>query len=140
VVGSVPVTGPARTVADLAASVGAGFLARLVDNSLRRRITTLPELRAVVDMRRIPSLRDILDARQPGYHPGDSDREVDLARVLVEAGLPRPVPQHQVAVGGTVYLLDLAYPDARDFPPWAGNVRDGCDRVAADGDRAAADS
>lgn len=113
VVGGVAVTGPARTLGDLAPAVGAGFLARLVDNSMRRRITTLAELRSVEDVLRVPSLRDVLEARQPGYHPGDSERELDLARVLVGTGLPRPVPQHQVAVGGTVYLLDLAYPEVR---------------------------
>ncbi len=89
-VGPVPVTSPARTLADLAPSLGAGFLSRLVDSSLRRRITDLPGLRAVEDLLRVPPLRQVLDARAPDYHPGDSDREVDLARVL-----------------------DLAYPDVR---------------------------
>ncbi len=121
-VGPVPVTSPARTLADLAPSLGAGFLSRLVDSSLRRRITDLPGLRAVEDLLRVPPLRQVLDARTPDYHPGDSDREVDLARVLVQAGLPRPVPQHQVPVGRTVYVLDLAYPDVRlgvEYDGWA---------------------
>ncbi len=113
VVRDVPVTDPARTLADLAPCVGTGFLARLVDSALRRRITTLDGLRAVEDLLRVPPLRDVLHARQPGYHPGDSDPELDVARVLFGAGLPHPVPQHQVAVGGTVYLLDLAYPEVR---------------------------
>lgn len=110
VLDGVPVTTAARTIRDLAPTVGAGFLARMVDSSLRRRITTLGELRAVEDVAPVPTLGALLEARQPGYHPGDSDRELDLARMLVEAGLPQPVHQHQVAVGGTVYLLDLAYP------------------------------
>lgn len=109
----VPVTTAARTVADLAPAVGTGLLARLVDSSLRRRTTTLAQLRAIQELLDEASLGAVLDARQPGYHPGDSDRELDLARTLVEAGLPQPVHQHQVAVGGTVYLLDLAYPEAR---------------------------
>jgi very-short-patch-repair endonuclease len=109
----VPTTTPARIICDLAPAIGRGFLGRLVDSSLPRRITTLSELRAVEDLLGVPSLRAVLEAREPGYHPGDSDREVDLARVLVEAGLPPAVPQHQVAVGGTVYLLDLSYPLVR---------------------------
>lgn len=121
VVGDVPVTRPARTLADLAPAVGTGFLARLVDSSLRRRITTLGELRSVEELLRVLSLRDVLDARQPGYHPGDSDRELDLARLLVQAGLPAPVPQHQVVAGDTVYLLDLSFPEVRlgvEFDGW----------------------
>lgn len=53
------------------------------------------------------------EARRPGYHAGDSDREVHLARVLTDAGLPPPIMQHHVAAGDTVCLLDLACPEAR---------------------------
>ncbi len=112
-VGDVPSTTPARTLADLAPALSVGFLGRLVDSSLRRRITTPGELRAVHELLGVGALGVVLDARWPGYHPGDSDPEVDLARTVVEAGLPHPVAQHQVVAGGTVYLLDLAYPHIR---------------------------
>ncbi len=63
--------------------------------------------------RGLPVLRQILHRRRADFSPGDSPKEVELARVLTDAGLPTPVCQHQVVAGGRVYLLDLAYPDRR---------------------------
>ena len=138
---SVPVTTAARTLADLSALAGHRFLGRLVDDALRRRLTTLDELREVAALltasgrRGLPVLRQVLDLRQADFAPGDSPKEVELARVLTDAGLPAPVRQHQVLAGGRVYLLDLAYPDRR-----VGIEYDGWDahrtRSAFDGDRA----
>ena len=140
---SVPVTSAARTLADLSALAGHRFLGRLVDDGLRRRLITLDELRGVAALlgasgrRGLPVLRHVLDLRQADFHPGDSPGEVELARVLTDAGLPAPVHQHQVVAGGRVYLLDLAYPDRR-----VGIEYDGWDahrtRTAFDGDRARA--
>ncbi|PZS17981.1 MAG: hypothetical protein DLM54_08865 [Acidimicrobiales bacterium] len=112
----IPVTTAARTIADLSGALTPGFIARLVDDGLRRRIVELTELRAVHEHLvgagpSLASLEAALDARKPGYLPGDSRAELDLNRLLVDAGLPAPIPQHQVATGGTVYLLDFAYPD-----------------------------
>lgn len=114
----IPVTTPARTLADLSGCVSPRFLAFLVDQSLRRKLTDLGTLREVHDeldgrVRGLDALLAALEARQPGYEPGDSRGELELAALLVRAGLPAPVHQHQVAAGGTVYLLDLAYPDRR---------------------------
>ena len=137
---SVPVTTAARTLADLSALAGPRFIGRLVDDALRRRLIRLDELRAVAEQlstpgrRGLPALREVLDARQEGFRPGDSPAEVELARVLTDGGLPAPVHQHQVVAAGRVYLLDLAYPDRR-----VGIEYDGWDahrtRTAFDGDR-----
>lgn len=113
------VTTPARTLADLSALVGPQMLGRLVDDGLRRRLLDLDDLREAYDVlacrgrRRLVVMRAVLEARLPGFYPGDSPAELDVRRILVEAGLGEPVPQYQVAVGGTVYLLDWAYPDDR---------------------------
>lgn len=113
------VTTPARTLADLSAVVGPSQLGRMVDDALRRHLLDLDELREAYDVlacrgrRRLTVLRAVLDARLPGFHPAGSPAELDVRRVLVEAGLGEPLPQYQVDVGDTVYLLDWAYPDDR---------------------------
>ena len=140
---SVPVTTPARTLADLSASVGARLLGRLVDDCLRRRLTTLDELQSVADLlsapgrRGVPVLRQVLEWRDDGFHPGDSPKEVELARLLVAAGLPAPTPQHQVVAGRRVCVLDLAYPDRLVGIEYDGWVAHG-GRSAFDADRARA--
>ncbi len=116
---AVRVTTPARTLADLSALVGPDRLGRLVDDALRRQLLDIGDLREVYDVlacrgrHRLTVLRAVLDARHPGFHQGDSPAELDVRRILVEAGLGEPVPQHQVVAGATVYLLDWAYPDDR---------------------------
>jgi len=113
------VTTPARTLADLSALVGPQRLGRMVDDSLRRHLLELDDLREAYDVlacrgrHRLTVLRAVLDVRLPGFRPGDSPAELDVRRILVDAGLGEPVPQYQVDVGGTVYLLDWAYPDER---------------------------
>jgi very-short-patch-repair endonuclease len=112
-----PVTSPARTLGDLSGVVGPKLLGRLVDDSLRRHLLVLDDLREVYGIlacrgrRRLTVLRAVLDERLPGFHPGGSPKELDVCRVLVDAGLGEPAAQHQVVVGSTVYLLDYAYPD-----------------------------
>jgi hypothetical protein len=112
----VPVTSAARTLFDLSAVVGPGFLGTLVNSSLRRNIVSLSELRRCCDelatrgRRRLTIVRAVLDERSPEFDPGDSDREVELVGWLRAAGLPPPVQQHQVRVGHRLFVLDLAYP------------------------------
>ena len=112
-------TTPARTLADLSAVVGPQLLGRMVDDGLRRHLLDLDDLREAHHVltcpgrRRLTVLRAVLEARRPGFHPGESPAELEVRRILVDANLGEPVPQHQVAIGGTVYLLDWAYPDDR---------------------------
>ncbi len=83
--------------------------------SCHRRIDTGPGRRSTL------ALRQVLAERQPGYDPGDSDRELWVIDVLVEAGLRAPVQQHRVRVAGHSYELDLAYPPelvAIEFDGW----------------------
>ncbi len=112
------VTTPARTLADLASDLSPPFLGSLVDQCLRRRIVDLAELRTVHDellgrLAGLSALRGVVDARQGDREPGESAGESETAALLVGGGLARPVAQHQVVAGGTVYVLDLAYPDRR---------------------------
>jgi hypothetical protein len=63
----------------------------------------------------------VLAERTAGHDPGGSDRELQVLRTLVAAGLPAPVQQHPVTVGNRSFRLDLAYPGPRvgiEFDGW----------------------
>jgi hypothetical protein len=124
----VPVTSAARTVADLSSIVPAQPLGRLADACLRRGLFPLSELHAVHRLlagrgrQGLAALAEVLERRPLGYNPAGSGSELDLVAVLEGAALPRPVQQHQVAAGGTVYVLDFAYPELKigiEYDGWA---------------------
>lgn len=137
----VPVTSVARTLGDLSSIFPATYLGRLTDSCLRRGLMTLAELHGVHAVLAGPgrhglaALAEVLARRPAGHDPGGSAEELDVMDMLVAAGLPRPVQQHQVVAGGTVYLLDFAYPDLRvgiEYDGWAFH------RLPSDLDHAAA--
>jgi very-short-patch-repair endonuclease len=115
----IPVTTPARTLIDLSAVASPRRVRDAVDDALRERLVTLEELRACFDAmagrgrRRVAHFRPILEARQPGYDPGDSQLEAKVARWLAAGGLPSPVRQHPVLTAAHRYRIDLAYPELR---------------------------
>jgi hypothetical protein len=57
-------------------------------------------------------VRAVVEARREGA-TGDSPLEARWLRAFEELGLPRPVTGHQVVLAGRVFVLDLAWPDAR---------------------------
>lgn len=122
----IPVTSPARTLVDCSGRVGPDQLGRVVDDALRRRLVRLPDLvrchaRVTSGRRPTAAMGRVLDERAPGYDPGGSDRELQVLRTLVAAGLPAPVQQHPVVVGARSFRLDLAYPRAGiaiEFDGW----------------------
>jgi hypothetical protein len=140
VVGGIPVTSVGRTLCDLTACASPRFVAKRVDEALRRSLVDLPVLRAVFDdlttrgRRRSTVMREILERRTEGYVPATTDLEVELDEILVAQGLPRPVPQHPVWTPRMTYRVDFVYPDHRialeadGFGPHAG-------RLAFDEDR-----
>lgn len=140
-VDGIPTLCPARTLVDVSARVDEARLGSLVDDGLRRRVVTLSALHAVA--RRLPTIAPgrspkvvarVLAARTAGYHPGDSELETHVYRVLVASGLAPPVRQYRVVINGRVYVVDLAYPAVR-----LGIEVDGFafhrDRTAFDADR-----
>ncbi|MGH9223848.1 MAG: hypothetical protein ACRD2W_08720 [Acidimicrobiales bacterium] len=137
----VPVTTAARTLADLSSVLPPEFLRRVIEGCLRRRLLVVPDLRAVhaTLARRgrhgLDGLAQALSRYDGLFDPGGSGAELDLLDILVAAGLPRPAQQHQVVIGGVVYVLDYAYPDL-----WVGMEYDGFayHRLPTDLDRAAA--
>lgn len=115
----IPVTSVARTLCDLTACAWPGQVERALDDALRRRLTSLRRVRSVFEdlacrgRRRSTMMRGLLAARAAGFHPGESDPELRVARMLVNAGLPLPVQQHRVRVGRRNFRLDLAYPELK---------------------------
>ena len=126
-VDSIPTTSVARTLCDLTAIEPPWIIARAVDESLRRKIVTLQALAQVAEAlegrgrHRCTVMREILEHRQPGYHPGDSDPEQRIAELLVRAGLPDPTRQLWVRIGAKRYRIDLCYPEhkiAIEYDSW----------------------
>jgi very-short-patch-repair endonuclease len=110
-VDDVPVTSVARTVCDLAGTLPEPRLARVVDDALVRKLTTMAELRQTYEAlrggrRSIRAIGRILAVRGDEAARADSLPEAQLVRWLREAGLPEPEQQHRI----DAYRIDLAYP------------------------------
>lgn len=128
-IGALGVTSPARTLVDCAATVPMHELGAVVDDALRRGLLRPEALRACharLDVgagpRNTIALRAVLAKRAPGYAAGDSERELDIVRLLADADLPAPVLGHRVRVGSRTYKLDIAWPEimtAIEFDGWA---------------------
>ncbi|MEZ5245148.1 MAG: type IV toxin-antitoxin system AbiEi family antitoxin domain-containing protein [Acidimicrobiales bacterium] len=123
----IPVTSPARTLADAGLVFPAHEVRRLVDHSVAVGKVTKSEL---IDVRRrfsqhgrngLVSLDLAIDALPAGAAETDSGPEVALLRLLADAGLPEPVRQHRVMIGGAPRFIDLAYPQVRLALEYDGN-------------------
>ncbi len=116
-IGRFAVTSAERTLCDLTSSIPAQVLGRTLDDGRRLGIVDMGRLRSVFHdlahrgRRRSTVMRELLAERADETHPGESTPELDVARTLVEAGLPRPVMQHLVVIRGREYRFDGAYPD-----------------------------
>jgi hypothetical protein len=117
-VSGIPCTSVVRTVCDLAAILGRDDLELVIEDALRRNLTTVERLRWRNELlggrRGTARLRELLLARLPG-RAAESPWEVRLAQLLRRAHLPEPVRQFDVFddAGAFVARLDLAYPDRR---------------------------
>jgi very-short-patch-repair endonuclease len=120
VLDGIPATVIERTLLDLAATAPPGRTAAALDDALRRRLTTLPDLRAmlgsVAPRGRIGTrtLRTLVNDRDDRDAALESRLESALLRVLRRHGVELPVLQHAVVTGGAVVArLDFAYPQRR---------------------------
>jgi very-short-patch-repair endonuclease len=111
----IPVTTPARTIADLARIYPATKLGPLLDYALARRLVTRAQLEARAAGRKHDDvLRGLLDDRPATARPMGSEFEACLFRGLRDAGLPLPVPQYRVLMDdGSEVFLDFAYPEVK---------------------------
>lgn len=114
----VPCTAIDRTICDLAAVLSEDTLELVVEDALRRELTTVERLRWRNEMlsgrRGTARLRRLLDSRQPG-RASESAWEVRLLQLLRRSGLPAPVRQFDVFGddGALLGRVDLAYPERR---------------------------
>ena len=109
-----PVTTPARTLVDLAGVLEDGWVDRLINEAVMRRLCDYDEVRDVAD--RASQLR------APGGAPmrrivadmtGTTPLEAQWAQILRDAGLPEPVEQYHVVLDDRVFILDFAWPEER---------------------------
>ena len=138
---SVPVTSVARTLVDLSGSMSVVQLGIATDYARRHLHLTLPQLqRCVAGLAPAPGrkptrIHAVLRARLEHHDETESGLEMRVLRAIVAAGLPEPVQQYWVDVGGRWRRIDLAYPELKlgievdGFGPHS-------DRSAFDGDRA----
>jgi len=119
-IGAIATTAVPRTLIDLTAVRGLGWIARALDDAVRRNLTTLRHARACADRLRgapgrRPSVLRLLVAER--FEVGGGKTESWLERVvlgvLLDAGIPAPEPQFPVVVDGHRYRLDFAWPDQR---------------------------
>jgi AbiEi antitoxin C-terminal domain len=120
VVSGIAVTTPARTLFDLGGVCRDGMVELALENGLRRGLVTEVELAALV--KRVSRsgrpgsriLRQLLDAREPGRRPTESEMETRLVQALRAHGLPEPTVQFEIWQGAAfIGRVDAAYPDAK---------------------------
>lgn len=131
VVDGIPVTTVERTLLDLAERVDSRRLGEMVDDALRRRLTTTTRLAAVLGRRARPGrrkwrpMRRVLADRGQGYDPGANDWERRMDRLWDRLGLPPALRQHRVRVRGRTYVLDRAIVGLRIGVEWNGRAYHG---------------
>jgi very-short-patch-repair endonuclease len=113
----IPVTTVARTLIDLGHVASPRAVERALEDSLRRRLTTVARVNDALareggrGRRGAATLGRIL--RERAGAPTESELERRLLALLRDAGLPPPRCQHLVRLpGGALARLDFAYPDA----------------------------
>ena len=105
---SIPVTTPARTLVDLSKVLAPDWVERLLHDAVMRRLCSYTD---VVESARRNKARSFAETLHDLV--GESPLEAKWHRILCAAGLRPPARQHQVVIGGHVYLLDFAWPEAR---------------------------
>ena len=116
-VDGLPVTTPTRTLVDLGRYLGALRLRSMMDDAVRRQLTSYEALHrrlgelARPGRRGVQVVREALATRPGGSVPPGSPFEAAVHDLLVRAGLPTPTLQHPVPCDDVTYVLDLAWPE-----------------------------
>jgi hypothetical protein len=116
VVDRIAVTTISRTLVDLTATFGLGWIARAMDDSIRRNRATVRDVQECCERLggapgRRPTVVRLLVAERVGTASlTESGLERVILGVLLDAGVPAPVAQHPVTVDGRRYRLDFAWP------------------------------
>jgi hypothetical protein len=110
----VPVTGVEATLLALARQLNAAQLEVACEDARRRRLTSIPALRAYLDRfggrgrSGAAKLRALLDELDPA-NPSRSTLEVMTRRLLVAHGLTGFVREYPITDGGRTYRYDFAF-------------------------------
>ena len=141
----IPCTTFERTLCDCSALLTPFQLGRVLDDGLRRGAASLKQLeRCALRLdsgrgRRLSVVKGLLAQRDAGFHPGGSGSELDVLRVVRDAGLPLPVQQFHIFAGGRPYDLDFAWPEQKVFAEYYGlAVHSGPSAVSHDSRRMSA--
>jgi hypothetical protein len=106
-----------RTIADISARFTMKVLGRIVDDALRRKLTTIAQLEETsARLRSAPGrsrkkMRTILLRRDDSVAERESILEDFVFDALRRFGLPLPVAQHPVVVDGKKRRIDFCYVD-----------------------------
>lgn len=108
------VTTPERTLYDTATLVPFKTLRTAANDAIRRDLLRERDLTRLVD--RMPRTSGAVSAMRmlaavivPGYHPGESEPELDIAEMLVAGGYEPPEHQIWVRGDGWRYRIDVGY-------------------------------
>jgi very-short-patch-repair endonuclease len=107
-----------QALTDLAGGMDSRHLEVIVDEALRRRLTSLPRIASFVEneqgaIRGIARLRDVLSVRQDGA-PAESALEAALDRLLRNSILPPCVRQYRITLAGSfIARVDFGWPAYR---------------------------
>ena len=118
-VDNIPVTTVERTLFDMLAVCSRRTVDYAIDNALRRELTTLDELAAMLrrvgrrGLKGTTLLRGLLAERDAQYTPTESERESMMIDAIRSHGLAEPVRQFVVRDEHGVFVgrVDLAYPE-----------------------------
>ena len=116
IVEGLPVTTPQRTFVDLARSLRVPRLVAVGDDLLRRGLLNVPDIDDVLKRsRRQRGVRSARRARELLDPRAESPRESIVRAIIIEAGLPVPVPQVEIfdRYGRFIARGDLVYPDMK---------------------------
>ncbi len=108
---------PTRTVIDAAGTLAQSAVVRLVDRAVVRRLVRPSSLwRRAIELQnsKRPGCRKVLSAlasQHAGLVSARNEWEAQLLRMVDEAGLPEPVPNHGLVLDGQRRFLDIAWPD-----------------------------
>lgn len=112
----IPVSTPARTIIDVARYVSPSRLGAMLDDAVRRDLTTYLEVQerfaelATRGRNGIAIAREVLSTRPDGAAVPDSPLEDEVRAMLRRAGVPEPVLHFRVDCDDLTYVLDLAWP------------------------------
>lgn len=115
----IPIATPERVAADLSSRLSIAELGKLVDDAVRRRLTTIWRVRRTASrLPRAPGrspkkLEEMLRRRVPGTEDRESVLEDFVFDALRRFRLRLPTPQHRVEIGGQARRIDHCYVEER---------------------------